>query len=549
MFLLFLNLDQIEEKHPLPYFMDWNREEGLYYGAGFQTETGHVYYQLTEETIWGASFSLSFYCARFRKTPDEQRDFRQAADLLWSLFGEKRMHPLPQPEELLPYAEYAYRWAFHHWKDVVWQEFSLNGKRVGGAVFIVTAGQKPGLGREHIWREPKSLWNQAWFCGLRSAYGYYRYGRDFRKPEFQRYGLLGMEFALSAPKINGFFASYYMAGPEVTMETGHWVMSAPRRPEHHENYVHLLDCSWTCLWMLKWYQELYHEERLLQFVQEYTEALLKLENSDGSYPAWIDPYSKQVSPFLQDSPECAVHAALYCKLFHITKNPRLKEAACRIGDFLIQSVMPNGRWEDFETYWSCSKEWDCKKYGIRELRSGLYHQCNFSIDWCCEALLALYELTHEERYLRSGEQALAELSLYQQLCRPEKFAPETLGGFGVMNTDDEWNDARQSLFALTYLRYYRMTGKEEYRARAYYSMKASFYMMYCPEKKALKTLYEKVHPQFDENDYGFMMENFNHSDGTQKLGLGEFSIFDWGGGAACSSLFEFISLIEGEEKM
>ena len=173
---------------------------------------------------------------------------------------------------------------------------------------------------------------------------------------------------------------------------------------------------------------------------------------------------------------------------------------------------------------------------------GLYCQCSFSIYWCCEAFLALYELKGEPRYLEAGEKALAELSLYQQLCRPWGFVPQTLGGFGVMNTDDEWNDARQSLFALTYLRYYCATGREEYRLRALYSMKASFYMMYCPENPELKSLYERVHPHFDQQDYGFMMENFNHSDGTKKLGLGEFTIFDWGNGAACASLMEFLSL-------
>lgn len=49
---------------------------------------------------------------------------------------------------------------------------------------------------------------------------------------------------------------------------------------------------------------------------------------------------------------------------------------------------------------------------------GLYCQCSFSIYWCCEAFLALYELKGEPRYLEAGEKALAELSLYQQLCRP-----------------------------------------------------------------------------------------------------------------------------------
>ena len=36
----------------------------------------------------------------------------------------------------------------------------IDGDPVGGVVFIATAKQKPGMGRENEWREPKSLWNQ-----------------------------------------------------------------------------------------------------------------------------------------------------------------------------------------------------------------------------------------------------------------------------------------------------------------------------------------------------------------------------------------------------
>ncbi|MEG2074263.1 MAG: hypothetical protein RRY54_05820, partial [Angelakisella sp.] len=112
--------------------------------------------------------------------------------------------------------------------------------------------------------------------------------------------------------------------------------------------------------------------------------------------------------------------------------------------------------------------------------------------------------------------------------------------FGVMNGDDEWNDARQSLFALSYLRYYNQTGREEYRLRSLWAMRASYYMMYCPENKAVKALFDSTHPFMNEEDYGFHMENFNHHDGTCVNGIGEFTIFDWGNGAACSSLMKYL---------
>ena len=75
-------------------------------------------------------------------------------------------------------------------------------------------------------------------------------------------------------------------------------------------------------------------------------------------------------------------------------------------------------------------------------------------------------------------------------------------------------------------------------------MKASFYMMYCPENPETKRCYELAHPFFDEQEYGFMMENYNHRDKRSKHGIGEFTIFDWGNGAACSSLAEFIPAYE-----
>lgn len=364
------NLDEVEEEHPLPFFMDYTADEGLYYGVGPQRETGHVYYELTGGRVSGAKLRFSFYLARFSLPAGEKRDFRPVARLLWELFGKKRMTEPPRPQSLLPYAETAYGWAFDRWKEVTWQEFPLNGKTAGGVVFLVTASQKPGRGGERVWREPKSLWNQAWFCGLRSAYGYYRYGREFQNPKLMEYGEGALWFALSAPRKNGLFASYYQAGEDQRMETGRWVFSAPRRPQGHEDFVHLLDNSWTCLWLLKWYEELKPEPPVLQMVQEYAETLLALERPDGSYPAWVRPDTLETSPYLADSPECAAHCMLLCALYRVTKEERLLEAAGRIAGFLLDSVMPNGRWEDFETYWSCSREWEYKRYGEKTPAAG-----------------------------------------------------------------------------------------------------------------------------------------------------------------------------------
>ncbi|MBB6694555.1 hypothetical protein H7B90_24470 [Cohnella xylanilytica] len=578
----------------LPHVMDYElKGHRVWYGACEYEETGHVYHRLTpraRELGLGAKreseleselesgleseseselglegqLRLRFYLASWRKEQVARpRDFRRVERLLWELFAGANMERETQqapalaidleansvgtasggesPRDWEIYVGHAYGWAFDRWGDVCWQEFELDGVKVGGVAFLVTAAQKPGMGRENVWREPKSLWNQAWFCGLRSAYGFARWGRDRGMDDWSARAELALNFALSAPRTNGLFPGYYQAGEDGRWESGRWFMSGPRRPSGHEDYVHLLDASWTCYWLLKWHRDIRADERILPFVRDYAETLLRLQRVDGSFPAWVRPDTLEASPFLAESPETSMHAMLLCLLHEVIPDGRYLEAAERAGRFVAYRILPFGKWEDFETYWSCSGEWDGKRYGRLDERSGLYNQCNFGMYWTAEAFKELYMATGEREWLDLGEQTLAEASLYQQIWEPPFFPVPTLGGFGVMNSDDEWNDARQSLFALTYLDYAGLTGDRRYRLRAYWAMKASFYMMYCPENPEAKAIYEKVHPGFGEREYGFHMENFNHHDGTSVQGLGEFTIFDWGCGAAASSLAEFLA--------
>jgi len=89
---------------------------------------------------------------------------------------------------------------------------------------------------------------------------------------------------------------------------------------------------------------------------------------------------------------------------------------------------------------------------------------------------------------------------------PYMYVP-VLGEFGVMNADGEWLDARESLFAEIILLYGIELGEEEYIQRGLAALRSSFVMMYCPENPEVKVLWEKKHPFFGPEDYGFTMEN------------------------------------------
>ena len=145
-------------------------------------------------------------------------------------------------------------------------------------------------------------------------------------------------------------------------------------------------------------------------------------------------------------------------LARATGEARFRKSALRAMDALLVEVVPAGRWEDFETYWSCSG-WGKKEFlGKRIPRNALYKKNTLSMFWTAEALLESYMATKDDHYLRWGRRVLDELSMYQQSWQPPFIFIPALGGFGVMNFDGEWNDSRQSLFCELYMDYYRVTG-------------------------------------------------------------------------------------------
>ena len=51
-------------------------------------------------------------------------------------------------------------------------------------------------------------------------------------------------------------------------------------------------------------------------------------------------------------------------------------------------------------------------------------------------------------------------------------------------------------------------------------MRASFVMMYCPENPKTRVQWQKRHPFFGPEDFGFTMENYGHGGKTSPEGEG-----------------------------
>lgn len=153
-----------------------------------------------------------------------------------------------------------------------------------------------------------------------------------------------------------------------------------------------------------------------------------------------------------------------------------------------------------------------------------------------------HRATQNNTYLTSGTRVSDELLMTQSSYQPSAFTVPVIGGFGVLNSDAELNDTRQSLFSILILQYGKALNNQEYIQRGLAALRISFSMMYCPENPQAKVQWEKVWPFFNEKDYGFNMENYGHNGEITNEGveIGEFTIYDWGNGAASEAYLRLL---------
>ncbi len=549
------DLDLIKKNNAVQWYMDMNAiENKMVLGISKATVGPHVLFEKqTGQVIPAGEFEFGFYVLTDEDDTKMHDPWRKALAFLWNRWG-KPLYEKGEPiqQDLQPYVQHTYNWAFNTWKKEVWQEFELNGKKVGAPVFIVNVTQSPNYPGPVNEREFRSIWNQAWFSSLRSAGGLYRYARRVKDTALLKKAIMTKELALSFPQQDGLFCSVIatpmtemeVQGKKVNRSTGwknYYFGNSNRNPANAwkgaaDAPYHILDMSWTAYLMLTWYEELEKDKRLLQYATRYADKLIALQDKEGFFPAWLDLKTKKPLGVLDKSPETSMSVTFLLKLSELTNNKTYKIAALKALNAVTDKIVPIGKWEDFETYWSCSRIFS-NMVDKKIARNDQFKQNTLSIFWTAEALYNAYKNTGDKKYLQIGQRVLDEMLMFQASWQPPYIAIHALGGFGVMNGDGEWNDSRQSLFAELIIRYGKELNNAEYVQRGTAALKASFVMMYCPENPATRKQWEKVYPFFNSKDYGFMMENYGHGGQTDDngLGIGEFTIYDWGNGAAAEA--------------
>lgn len=511
--ILIPDLDIMRGNNSVHWYMDMDAlSDKIVLGMCNNHVVDHVLFERDDETIYPVGqYEIGFYLMYYKDKKVAENPFRKSLGFLWQQWG----HQLyadgnPVKDDLGAYAEYAYKWPFNSWRKNVWQQFELNGKKVGAPVFIVNITQSPNYPGEVNERGFRSIWNQVWFSSLRSASGLFRYARRTGDNELLAKANLAKELAFSFPQREGFF--YGLIGTEMCeveiggekynrskgWDTYFWGNSNrnPHTWNPKDSPFHILDMSWTALLMLCWYEELEKDPRLLSYVENYAQALLKKQFKDGFFLGWLDLQTMQSMEYLNNSPESSLSVIFLLALYEQTGKYEYKDAALKAMDAAIEKVIPFGRWKDFETYWSCSHYGANDLVGKKVVRNDIHKQNNLSMFWTTEALYECFHITQNDKYLKYGERTLDEMLMSQASWQPPYMYVNVLDGFGVLNADGEWNDSRESLFAELIIKYGKLLNRKEYIERGYAALKASFVMMYFPENPQTKQQWEKVYPFF-----------------------------------------------------
>lgn len=564
------DLDVLARSRPLPCCMNLQLEPGgvnaprLQYGFRTYKLDGHVFFRHNPDSaVWlsGTELEYAFDLLLDGNAP-HQAAHRRAVAFLWERYGRALAQKVePQAVAFDTYADYAREYAFE--RSGIYHEFEVDGRRVAGTfTYTTTANRKPaimdrfvldaslagrhlipffhGLGTDKIMTNPAvsdifevlqhnlppamppTIWNQAWHCNLRTAYGLRAHAeRQNDEQSSTRAGLM-KELALAAPVERGAWPSVcYAPGGRVF-----WHEGTKAFVTDHD--YHAPDNAWTGVWMMHWFHDIERDDRLLERARGFGGLLLDLQTDDGAIPPWFRFRGNRtvVRSTLRHSAQTAAPGMFLAMLARETGDGHYLDAARRAADFIIERIMPDNIWWDYETFFSCSK----KDVGMRDAGAGLHCMNNLCVFWAAELFSNLYELTGEGKYLEAGLRAIDLLCLWQQVWDAPYVSINTFGGFGVMNTDAEWNDARQSMFAETLASYFLHTGDRAYFERAVAALRASFTLMLAPENESVAPANMRgIRP----GHYGAVYENYAHLGFDRRVP--GYVMFDWGSGGALAA--------------
>ncbi len=557
------NLDRLNKDRPAHWIMDFEREgphttPRLSLGIMHCKPAGHVYFMSEpDEQIEIPAEGLSF-SGHILGRADAAADFtRSVLDFIWQRYG------VPHYDSVLPQV-LSYEELGQEAMDCIFKrtnlyfEFEYQGaKRAGLSTFGATTEKdlKPmpawatgltskvyanflsvtfeimsryGLPEKvddlMLWSLHKlglpylaQAWFQSWFNNLRTAYGARLLADTLDDDVLRQRSELVKDLALSAPVDDGIFPSVCFF-PEGRV----WWKKGTLAFKVIDDY-HTPDAATTGYMLLRWYRDIEQDPRLLEMAHGLARFFIKHQLPSGAVPTWIGGKSHKPMPTLIESASTAAPLMFMALLAIVDKNEAALESAKRMAEFLEREVIPGHLWYDYETFFSCTR----KRLDFEDRRSTVPPQNGMSLCWASEGLRLMFEATRDEKYKGLMLAALDDLSFLQQAWDASVLSINTFGGFASINTDAEWNDAKQGLNAPVMMDSYLATGIPEYFQRGVAALRSCYATMLHP---AFAEICPGNMIHYKEKYKGTIYENYSHS-GRDNVIAG-YQQPDWGAGTA-----------------
>ena len=526
---LFPDLDIFAGNCELPHALDYRTNGGvlleaprLSYGVCTSVVDDHVYTRHVDGEVVPVGdreirYAFELFVGRMA---DPHKTPRFIASYLWDRYGAQLIQEhLPQ---VLPFAEYGKRYTY---RDELPK--SVKHAKIDGV---------DCTGIDNIRRHGANF--HAWENDLNVGFGIRYYAESQSDKELRKTADGILNLYLAAPRSGGAHPSIYNFQTKSFEGTLHWTARAADALNGFDTGA----MGVSAWWLLYWDEVFDLGSNPRTSAIEYAKFLEAQQLESGAIPTYFHRDLRPAKQLLE-SGTTAISGAVLAKVAKLTGAAGFRHAAISAGRFVERSVLPRLAFSDFEVYYSCSP----KPLHAIDYYSGINPHCNLSIQWSADMFLALYQLTDDEHWLELGLYTLNILSLYQQAWNPKHRSGHLFGGFGVMNTDAEWNDGRQARFVPTYADYYRLTREREYLERAVAACRASFALMDIRENHENEINHLVLGENFDPAlaaagkaapGMGYAPENIHHRGVEDHEGTWTGMNWSAGGGLAASSYLE-----------
>ncbi len=478
-------LPENPDKISMPTAFDLNRHSGmtplplLAYGLIDSAFVQHVHWhhsndgsmvrELASAAI-GYAFDLFLMADALPK-----HGYQRISRYMWQRYGSRYLaQPRPQA---MPFAEYARlcypaAFAYRGFPDrglATWQDFTLDGQQVGG--LRCNAAQ---------WYY--DLQFLAWFNIMRDAIGMHYWGKRLIDADLIEKGRRVLNLALLAPQHRGIFPSIYRLaerrwiGCLWSFPQEYDARALPHAWDVNSSNYHTPAASKTCVHLLRYRRLCEDDARILPFVRAYGDFLMEKGGENGCVPSWFSQ-DLQALPWLATNAEGGIHIWFLSELYGATGERRYLDLATHLAQFLIEEILPDQRWIDFETFYSCSR----KPEAFRDEFTGQGPRCTLSMIWAIEGLVALFGVTGDDAYREAAEAVADYASFYQAVWQPHFIITAyAFGGCGSQNTDVEWVDMRQSQMGEAFVRLGVVSERQDLLERGVALVRAQFALTHHP---------------------------------------------------------------------